>query len=531
MKKILHKIGKCGRCLAFLLAFAMILAMGNGAQAADTAGEAYDGNEKGSIHVELADTGGSWENVEVRLYQVGTLDVSKGYLWFELMDDLKEKDTEGVDLNNIITGDANTAAAEALLTALEEIGTEPVSQWTDENGETTFAGLEQGMYLIAEGSANAYGEFSPLLVPVPLADETHWDYNPTVQPKADGETGLFGRIEVTKKLKGTNADGNLQDVGAENATYYVGLFMDPAGEHPYSGGQYFQPVHIIGGSSGTISFDRIPIIDDPYYIFETDENGNPLTYLDPQENGGFYCMAGEVYGAEGYGAAPSIILANETTSLGSAVISNVYGGDLPDGYYYTGEITISKSVKDGDQIMASGDTFYAGIFVVDAQGNVAANPTDVVKLNNNGVVTVEVPLGGTDGTEPVTYAVMETDENGKLIDKPSFDYTVTGEGNVNLSMNQTKGSVDIVNTLGNSEGYYQEPSTQAPTDPNAGNNNNNNSTDRNSSNRNTSSGTNRSSRSSRTGDDNQILLYGGLLAAAVIVGGVVVARRRRRTNG
>ena len=156
----------------------------------------------------------------------------------------------------------------------------------------------------------------------------------------------------------------------------------------------------------------------------------------------------------------------------------------------------------------------------------------MVKLNNNGVVTVEVPLGGMAGTEPITYAVRETNENGVPVSQDNtFMYTVTGEANVNLSLDQTEATVNIVNSLGTADGYYQEPSTQAPTDPNAGNNNNNNSTDRNSSNRNTSSGTNRSSRSSRTGDDNQILLYGGLLAAAVIVGGVVVARRRRRTNG
>ena len=180
-------------------------------------------------------------------------------------------------------------------------------------------------------------------------------------------------------------------------------------------------------------------------------------------------------------------------------------------------------------MIATNYPFYAGIFTVDAQGNVNANPTEVVKLNNNGSVTVEVPLGGTNGTEPITYAVMETEEDGTLINKETFPYTVTGEANVNLSVDQTTGNVAITNTLKEgADGYYQDPSAQAPRDTSSNNNNNNNSS---SDNRNTSSGTNRSSRSSRTGDNNQILLYGGLLAAAVIVGGVVVARRRRRTNG
>ena len=177
-------------------------------------------------------------------------------------------------------------------------------------------------------------------------------------------------------------------------------------------------------------------------------------------------------------------------------------------------------------MITSDDTFYAGIFTVDAQGNVADNPIDVVKLNNNGTVTVEVPLGGTSGTEQITYAVMETDENGKLIDKATFPYTVTGEGNVTLSMDQTTGEVNIVNTLGNSEGYYQEePSTQEPAAANPGSGNGNNS---NSSSGSSGSGSSsRSSRSAKTGDNNQILLYAGLLAAAVIAGGVIVVRRRR----
>ena len=249
--------------------------------------------------------------------------------------------------------------------------------------------------------------------------------------------------------------------------------------------------------------------------------------MDPQgAEDGFYCMAGEVLGAKGHDTAPVIIMENEPDGIGDATISNVYS-DLPDGYYYTGDITITKSVRDGNDIIATDYTFYAGIFAQDAQGNVSANPTEIVKLNNNGSVTVEVPLGGTDGTEPITYVVRETNENGVPVSQDStFPYTVSGEGEVNLSMDQTEAMVNIVNSLGTADGYYQEPSTQAPRDTSSDNNNNNNS-----SNRNTSSGTNRSSRSSRTGDDNQILLYGGLLAAAVIVGGVVVARRRRRTNG
>ena len=270
------------------------------------------------------------------------------------------------------------------------------------------------------------------------------------------------------------------------------------------------------------AFDNLPITDgQPYYVFETTEEGEPITYLTQQgiENG-FYCMAGEDLMAGGYDRAPAVSLEDEADGVGNAVISNVYSDGLPDGYYYTGEITISKSVMNNGQMIASDDTFYAGVFAVDAQGNESANPTEVVKLNNNGMVTVEVPLGGTDGTEPITYSVKETDENGVPIDKATFSYTVTGEGTVNLSIDQTTGTTNITHTLGNNEGYYQEDSsTETPGDGNSGNGNSGSDTGSNGSSG-SGGGTNSSSSSTKTGDNNPIMLYAGLLVAAVILSGM-----------
>ncbi len=537
MKKIMHTMRKYGVFMAFLLAFTMVFGVVSNVQAEedDTRDigqviDVYDPDEPGSITVTLPDLEGaeSKRDVQINLYKVGDLDVDNGYFNFTLTDAFKDVD---VDLNDMSDAGDNEATAKKLADKVKEDSIEALkTAWTDEAGKVTFADLEQGMYMVSQGNTNAYGSFSAFVMPVPYANETGWVYDITITPKASLVTTM-GRIDVTKMVKGIY-DGNLQDVHTENATYYIGLFLDEDGTRPYRGQGGIKAVNIIDGNSATVSFDDVPISDQPYYIFETTQDGEPIQYMDPQgTEDGFYCMAGEVLGAEGHDAAPVIIMENEPDGIGDATISNVYS-DLPDGYYYTGDITITKSVRDGNDIIATDYTFYAGIFAQDAQGNVSANPTEIVKLNNNGSVTVEVPLGGTDGTEPITYVVRETNENGVPVSQDStFPYTVSGEGAVNLSMDQTEATVNIVNSLGTADGYYQEPSTQAPTDPNAGNNNNNNSTDRNSSNRNTSSGTNRSSRSSRTGDDNQILLYGGLLAAAVIVGGVVVARRRRRTNG
>lgn len=524
MKGIMHTRKTCGVIMAVLFAFTMLFGMTAHVWAEGSDGEPYEDERKGSITVTLKEEEGmNREGVQMNLYKVGNVDVSQGYLDFSLVDDL---DGLAVDLNDITSAEANTTIAGTLADAVEERNLKMAgSLWTDANGQVTFEDLEQGMYLVLQGKANAYGTILPSVVPVPYANETSWNYDVEIEPKATPVTTL-GRIDVTKMVKGINPDGNLQDVHTTDATYYVGLFMDAEGQHPYGEeGNNVKPVHIIDGSSGTVSFDNVPITDQPYYIFETTEDGQPIKYLEQQgSENGFYCMAGEVIGAEGHDTPPVVIMENEEDAIGNVVISNVYSDDLPDGYYYTGEITITKSIMNNDQMVASDDTFYAGIFAVDTQGNVSTNPTEVVKLNNNGSVTVEVPLGGTDGTEAITYAVKETNESGVPVSQDnSFLYTVTGEGNVTLSTSENTGTIHITNSLGGGDGYYQEePSTQAPETANPGSGNNG-SSDSGSS----GSGTNRSSSSSKTGDNNHILLYAGLLAAAVIVGGVVVVRRRR----
>ena len=532
MKKIMHKMRKYGVFMAFLLAFTMVFGVVSNVQAEgdDTRDigevtDVYNPKQLGSIKVTLPDLEGaeSKEDVQINLYKVGELNTTNGYFHFTLTGDFEGVD---VDLNNMSNAGDNEKIAQKLVEAVDTKNIKATkSAWTDEKGEVTFSDLDHAMYMVSQGNTNAYGTFSAFVMPVPYTNETGWVYDITIEPKANLVTTM-GRIEVTKMVKGI-VDGNLQDVHTNNATYYIGLFLDPDGKTPYRGEKGIKAVNIIDGNSGTISFDDIQISGQKYYVFETDEAGKPIEYLKPQgtENG-FYCMAGEVLDADDKGTAPEIIMENEPDGVGSATISNVYS-DLPDGYYYTGDITITKSVKDEDNNIISTDyTFYAGIFAQDADGTVSANPTEIVKLTNNGSVTVEVPLGGTDGTEPITYTVKETNENGVPVSQDStFPYTVTGEGTVNLSMDQTTGTINLVNTLGTPDGHYQEePTTEAPSTTESGNNNNSNSSNNNSSSSNTSS------RSSKTGDNNQIMLYAGLLAAAVVVGGVVVVRRRRR-NG
>ena len=88
------------------------------------------------------------------------------------------------------------------------------------------------------------------------------------------------------------------------------------------------------GSSGTISFDNLPVTEEPYYIFETDADGNPLRI--------WMCRVRRIRSTvwrvrisslPATDTAPVITLADEGDSVGNAVITNVYTDELPDGYY------------------------------------------------------------------------------------------------------------------------------------------------------------------------------------------------------
>ena len=557
MKQRSFTIRKYGAFLTVLLVLSLVFGTFAGipvhAEEGASASNTYNPNQLGSITVKLGDIGTqettNKNGVELTIYQVGEINTTNNYIQFDLVQGLADMESlAGVDLNDVTTAEANLAAAEKLEDAvldagLTAAGKEYTATVNGEDGVAVFdgadgTGLAQGMYLILQTNANAYGITSPFLAAIPyMTDGANWIYDVTAEPKAV-EFGSLGSIQVTKALKYNN-DGNLMDTMAEDASFTIGLFMDSRGQYRYGGDNWKQTVTIRDGSSGTVTFTDLPVTDRPYYIFELDEEDKAIPYGDGSDAGSaesdnlFTVMSGEDPAAAAAGEAPEIILDADGSRNASATISNVYG-ELPDGYYLTGDLTITKSVMNNGQMIASDDVFYAGIFPVDAQGNAGATPVDIVKLNNNASVTVEVPLGGTDGTQPVTYAVRETNEQGVPVSQDSsFLYEVTGEGNVSLSLDQTTGTVNITNTLSIADGYYQEPSTQAPNDPGTGNDNsrsnaNDSSNNGNSRDGGTSSGTGRSSSSARTGDDNQIFLYAGLLAAAVIVGGVVVVRRRRR---
>jgi len=174
-------------------------------------------------------------------------------------------------------------------------------------------------------------------------------------------------------------------------------------------------------------------------------------------------------------------------------------------------------IKNGSAADTS-EVFYAGIFTSED----AAEPYKVVTLKNNGSVAVNVPLGGEDGMEPVTYYIYETDANGNKIDKTSFAYAVGGEGAVSLDTSSTTGTITITNTS------KEELTGTETIDKNtsSGNPSSGSGTGTSNSGSGGSSGSSDTwSSSAKTGDNNRPVLWALFFAAAAA--GIIITLRKR----
>ena len=250
------------------------------------------------------------------------------------------------------------------------------------------------------------------------------------------EEEQLGSISVIKKIVLRDIEGDY-DLYANDATYYVGLFTDPDGKHPY-GPDAIKEAHIVNGSaSEAVVYDNLPT--GTYYVLETTEDGTPIPLDDVQMEGKTYYVC-EVSDEGGTNEVKIDTAAKELE--GKVNLTNAYM-ELPEGYFYNAKMPITKSVLKNGEVMDTDDVFYAGIFTSET----AAVPFKVIQLENNETVTIEVPLGGENGDEPIVYCVFETDENGNKLDKDAFSYEVSGEGTVTLDKENLSGNITITNSF------------------------------------------------------------------------------------
>ena len=324
--------------------------------------------------------------------------------------------------------------------------------------------------------------------------------------------GENGSIQVTKRVSQIDDNFDIVDLTAQDMTFYVGLFTDAAGTQPY-GTDYIREIHMDGITvSDPVTFTGLP--SGTYYVLETTEDGTPIAMEQQQEaadGSSFYCTV------ENGGSNAGVIDLTVSSEPGTIALQNVYAILPPEGYYWEGSLEITKRVlRDGEAVTAD-DTFYAGIYQLNAAGEYER--VTEIELKQNDTVTVtglSGPVGGS-----MTYYVFETDGNGNMISEdPDFLYSVSGEGSVTLTEQNTTGRVTITNETVD-ETTTVETETEETTEE----------TEDSSTTGSKSSSGNTGGKSVKTGDTTNImpalisLIIAGL---AVIALGFGLYRRRRR---
>ena len=211
-----------------------------------------------------------------------------------------------------------------------------------------------------------------------------------------------------------------------------------------------------------------------------------------------------------------VVIGGDSGAAEAAAYVNNYYTKIPDIFSRNGFINIKKNVMIDGVASTVDDTFYAGVFSTESNGELTLEK--VVTLKQNDSVEVMLDLPKDQEINSVTYTVLETDKDGNPVDDDTFKYTVTGQGEVTLNNdNRYTVTKEITNSLSS------EP-TPIPTVTPGGNHGGNdritpipNNGTAGGTAPNDTSGTAR--RSVKTGDDTPIGVWVGILAAAIIVGG------------
>lgn len=274
---------------------------------------------------------------------------------------------------------------------------------------------------------------------------------PSVTPPAEETptpTPAAGSITVTKTLK-----VNGTPVGAENQKFYVALFED---ENCTQRASDVKTLVFQYASAATVTFDNLES-GKTYYVSETDENGEAILagILD----------SGDIYTADfTNGNVVSVDGRN-----GSTVDFDNEFEDIPDGFYYVGNLKVTKTLLGSDGKAKNSDkTFYAGVFA-DADHTKLSDQVakNIIPLSLNGASSVsdEVEVYMENADSVVKLYVTEVDKNGTPVEKDSsFAYSVTvKDGNATISKDALDARVVITNQEKNNptpQGGSDTPSTQ-----------------------------------------------------------------------
>lgn len=496
-----ERFGKRKRRNVFIALCMSVMLLLGAVQTAFASESAQSAGKTGSLSLTLAVTENGAKtalgNVPLALYKVGTMETDP-VVSFAL--DQKLAGT-GVDLNALETAADAQKACQSLESAVKTAGITPLTVVTDANGNASFRELAQGVYLIVQAGMTDFCKVSPMLLSVPYSsDGVTLEYDVEAFPKAEkvASEDEKGNLTITKRIYVLDENFDFVEVCAADATYYVRLFLDEDATIPYGD---VKAIHIQGQSSGSVSYtDLAP---GTYYVRETDAQGNPRPLDDSfiDETGVDVSCTITVNGDE----TTSVTFdASAENFSQEAVVENLYI-DLPDGFYMERMLWIEKNVvKDGEQTTTD-DKFYATVNEVDPDtGDETTITTVELKQNDKVMVAFQVmDLSELEVTH--TYRVFESDADGNPVDKSTFGYAVSGEGNVSFVGDESEKTITITNTVEEEESTSTETSTVTP------------------------AATSTSSGNVRTGDQTPIVMWIVILCvAAVAVGAVFVYRRGKK---
>ena len=416
---------------------------------------AYDPLKKGSILVQTdsgaaADDGetAGLEGLEFSLYKVGSTVSDTGSPGYVIDNDLA---AANVDINALETSDDAKTAAYKLLAVAGTVNLEPVEKkMLESDGTVRFDDLVQGIYILTKSAGDEDVIVYPSLLAIPSIEKAAADgtdasvttnaltlnYDLTVSPKLV-ISSRRGSVEVTKHISFRDPNTGRQlslnvPINIEE-DFNFGLFYDKEGIAPVivDGKECRQVLAIRGNTSNTITFDNLPA--GVYYILECDENWKPVKLASEGENSSGTSISYVTYVTAGGKASTGELEFDLSAPEGEwnkkVGVENMYITELPEGLKLDGRIQIKKNVrKNGgsEQDTADDYTFYAGIFTIkEENGTKTEELFDVVELKNNDTVTVDVPLGGEDGMQPITYKIYEMQAAGET-DDGQMQFTYVG---------------------------------------------------------------------------------------------------------
>lgn len=481
---------KQGKIFRSLLAVLMLTAMLVTSVLQPVFAGDYEAGKTGNLTltVQQADEEGNQTplpDVGLTIYKVGSVNFD-GNVHFVLDEALA---AAAIDFDSITTADGWYEAAEKLAAMIVSgsVDVWGMSKSSDAEGNMTFADLAEGMYLVVQTDGNSSVMVSPMLISVPFADqEQGWMYDVQAYPKSVSNPQKHTQIQVTKRIYNVDENDNVIPLETkEDVTYNVGLYLDP---------------------------------DGTYYVFELDEDGNPLqqnTKIKVDDENLYYYNVTKPNG-ESEEKSNQVVIGGDSGATEAAAYVNNYYTKISDIFSRNGYINIKKNVMIDGVASTVDDTFYAGLFSTESNGELTLEKVVTLKQNDSVQVMVDLPMD--QEINSVTYTVLETDKDGNPVDDDTFKYTVTGQGEVTLNNdNRYTVTKEITNSLSS------EPTPIPTATPGANHGGNdritpipNNGTAGGTA-PNDTSGTAR--RSVKTGDDTPIGVWVGILAAAIIVGG------------